>query len=100
LIGDDQSHDPTLGAGAFEQRTDVDGDEAEKVAVSLGHIGCAGGVVAPGLDSGCCCRRAILGIAELVKQLVDGRGVGGVCQSYLHALSCQPRLDYVMRKSK
>jgi hypothetical protein len=85
LIGDDQSHDPTPGAGAFEERADVDRDKAEKVAVSIGHIGCAGGVVTPGLDSGCCCRGAILGIAQLVKQLVDGRGVDGVCQSYLHA---------------
>jgi hypothetical protein len=101
MFEDDQSHDPTPRAGAFEERADVDRDEAEKVAVSIGNIGCTGGVVTPSLDSGRCCHDAILGIVQLVKQLVDDRGVGGVYQPNLHGFPLSlTQIDYPMRKSK
>src|SRR5262245_11727162 len=68
LVGDDESHDPARRLGAYEEWAEVDRDEAEQVAVGIGNVGCAGGILSPVLDSVCRCRGAILRIAKLVKQ--------------------------------
>jgi len=85
LVGHDQGHDPPPGAGAFEERAEMDGDQAENVAVGIGHIGHTGGVVTPVLDPGRRRRRVVLGITQLAQQFVDGRRVGGTRRPDPHA---------------
>jgi hypothetical protein len=63
----------------------VYGDDPEQLAAGLSHIGRAGWIVRPGLDSVCRRRLAVLWIAQLVQQFVDRRGVGAVGKSDLHA---------------
>lgn len=82
LLCDDQSHDPPPGTGALEERTHMHSDKAEEFAISLGDIGRTGGVARPGADPGCCRSGVVLGIAKLVKQFADGRGVGDARRSY------------------
>ncbi|WP_460401597.1 hypothetical protein [Actinophytocola sediminis] len=59
----------------------MDRSQAEQVTVGLGHVGRAGGIVGPGADSGRRGRGVVLGVAELVEQVVDGGRVGGACPS-------------------
>jgi len=66
-IRDDQGYDSAPGAVAFEERTDMDGDDAVEIALGVGDVGRAGRVVDPGLDLGRHCCLTILGIAQLVE---------------------------------
>jgi hypothetical protein len=50
-VRDDQGCDSAPGAVAFEERTDMDGDDGVEIALGVGHVGRAGRVVDPGLLS-------------------------------------------------
>ncbi|MDW5324783.1 hypothetical protein R6Y94_13170 [Plantactinospora sp. KLBMP9567] len=42
-VGDDQGYDSAPGTVAFEERTDMDGDDTVEIALGVSHVGRAAG---------------------------------------------------------